>query len=57
MAWRLARIFEREGLVDAFNCIFGRMDTVLALAEHNMPGMFQRSAPFLSQVGRVSPRN
>lgn len=47
----IARIFEREGLIDAFNCIFGRMDTVLALAEHNMPGMFQRSAPFLTRVG------
>jgi hypothetical protein len=28
------------------------MDTDLALAEHNMPGMFSPSAPFLSLVGR-----
>jgi 2,4-dienoyl-CoA reductase-like NADH-dependent reductase (Old Yellow Enzyme family) len=47
---RLARLFEREGLVDYFNCIYGRMDTDLALSEDNMPGMFQPSAPFLPQV-------
>jgi 2,4-dienoyl-CoA reductase-like NADH-dependent reductase (Old Yellow Enzyme family) len=47
----IARIFEREGLVDVFNCIFGRMDTVIALAEHNMPGMSQPLAPFLAKVG------
>jgi hypothetical protein len=48
---RLARIFERAGHVDFFNCIFGRMDTDLALAEHNMPGMSQPIAPFLRTVG------
>jgi 2,4-dienoyl-CoA reductase-like NADH-dependent reductase (Old Yellow Enzyme family) len=48
---RLARIFEREGHIDFFNAIFGRMDTDLALAEHNMPGMSQPSAPFLKSVG------
>ncbi|TIS55670.1 NADH:flavin oxidoreductase [Mesorhizobium sp.] len=48
----LARLFEREGHVDFFNCIYGRMDTDLVLAEHNMPGMFQRSAPFLPQVAQ-----
>ncbi len=47
----IARIFEREGLVDFFNCIFGRMDTVIALAEQNMPGMSQPIAPFLRTVG------
>jgi 2,4-dienoyl-CoA reductase-like NADH-dependent reductase (Old Yellow Enzyme family) len=47
----IAAIFEREGLVDVFNCIFGRMDTVIALAEQNMPGMSQPLAPFLSKVG------
>ena len=46
----LARIFEREGHIDYFNCIYGRMDTDLALAEDNMPGMFQPSAPFLDKV-------
>jgi 2,4-dienoyl-CoA reductase-like NADH-dependent reductase (Old Yellow Enzyme family) len=48
----LARLFEREGHIDFFNCIFGRMDTDLALAEHNMPGMSQPIAPFLKPVGR-----
>jgi 2,4-dienoyl-CoA reductase-like NADH-dependent reductase (Old Yellow Enzyme family)/thioredoxin reductase len=48
---RLARIFEREGHIDFFNAIFGRMDTDLALAEHNMPGMSQPIAPFLKTVG------
>lgn len=48
---RLARIFEREGQIDFFNAIFGRMDTDLALAEHNMPGMSQPAAPFLQAVG------
>ena len=48
---RLARLFEREGHIDFFNCIFGRMDTDLSLAEHNMPGMSQPLAPFLKPVG------
>ncbi|MBV9735362.1 MAG: FAD-dependent oxidoreductase [Acidisphaera sp.] len=48
---RIARLFEREGHVDFFNAIFGRMDTDLALAEHNMPGMSQPLAPFLPAVG------
>lgn len=46
----LARIFESEGHIDFFNCIYGRMDTELALSEHNMPGLFQRSAPYLDKV-------
>ncbi|HYB10313.1 MAG TPA: NADH:flavin oxidoreductase [Alphaproteobacteria bacterium] len=48
---KIAGIFERSGLIDFFNCIFGRMDTELALAEHNMPGMSQPIAPFLKVVG------
>ncbi len=48
---RIAEIFEREGLVDYFNCIFGRMDTVIALAEQNMPGMSVPLGPFLERVG------
>jgi NADPH-dependent 2,4-dienoyl-CoA reductase/sulfur reductase-like enzyme len=47
----IARILERSGLFDFFNCIFGRMDTDVALAEHNMPGMSQPIAPFLKPVG------
>lgn len=46
----IAGILERSGLIDFFNCIFGRMDTDLALAEHNMPGMSQPLAPFLKPV-------
>ena len=48
---RLAQLFEREGHIDFFNAIFGRMDTDLVLAEHNMPGMSQPLAPFLAKVG------
>jgi 2,4-dienoyl-CoA reductase-like NADH-dependent reductase (Old Yellow Enzyme family)/thioredoxin reductase len=48
---RVARIFEREARLDFFNAIFGRMDTEIALAEHNMPGMSQPLAPFLDLVG------
>ncbi len=46
----IARILEREGAVDFFNCNFGRMDTELYLAELCMPGMTQRLAPFLENV-------
>ena len=48
---RIARLFEREGHIDFFNAIFGRMDTDLTLAEHNMPGMSQPLTPFLKTVG------
>ncbi len=47
----IARIFEEAGTVDFFNVMHGRMDTRLALAEQNMPGMGIRSAPFLDDVG------
>lgn len=49
---QLAGIFEREGHIDYFNCIYGRMDTDLALAEDNMPGLFQRNAPYLVSVAQ-----
>jgi 2,4-dienoyl-CoA reductase-like NADH-dependent reductase (Old Yellow Enzyme family)/thioredoxin reductase len=48
---KIARLFESAGHIDFFNCIFGRMDTDIALAEHNMPGMSQPIAPFLKPVG------
>jgi 2,4-dienoyl-CoA reductase-like NADH-dependent reductase (Old Yellow Enzyme family) len=48
---KIARLFEQAGHIDFFNCIFGRMDTDIALAEHNMPGMSQPIAPFLKPVG------
>ncbi|MEF0943782.1 NADH:flavin oxidoreductase [Rhizobium sp. BR 362] len=47
-----ASLFEREGFLDYFNCIYGRMDTDLALSETNMPGLFQKSAPFLEHVAK-----
>ena len=46
----IAQILEREGAIDFLNCVSGRMDTELALAEKNMPGMTQPLAPFLPQV-------
>lgn len=48
----IAHMLQREGHIDFFNCIYGRMDSDLLLTEHNMPGMFQRSAPFLDEVRR-----
>jgi 2,4-dienoyl-CoA reductase-like NADH-dependent reductase (Old Yellow Enzyme family) len=47
----IARIFEESGFLDFFNLIFGRMDTVLTLAEKNMPGMASPIAPFLDRIG------
>ncbi|WP_241557984.1 FAD-dependent oxidoreductase [Falsirhodobacter deserti] len=46
----IAKLLEAEGHIDLFNCIYGRMDSDLLLTEHNMPGMFQKSAPFLPEV-------
>ncbi|NVO23295.1 NADH:flavin oxidoreductase [Donghicola mangrovi] len=46
----IAQAFEREGTVDFFNCIYGRMESDLVLSEDNMPGMFQKSAPYLGSV-------
>jgi 2,4-dienoyl-CoA reductase-like NADH-dependent reductase (Old Yellow Enzyme family) len=48
---RLARLLEGAGHIDFFNGIYGRMDTDLALAEHNMPGMSQPLTPFVREVG------
>ena len=47
-----ARLMEREGAVDFFNAVFGRMDTELGLAEQNMPGMSMPLAPWLRPVAR-----
>ncbi len=48
----LAHMFEREGLLDFFDAIYGRMDSDLILSEDNMPGMFQPDAPYLASVAR-----
>ena len=51
-AQSFARLMEREGAVDFFNAVFGRMDTELGLAEQNMPGMSMPLAPWLAPVAR-----
>jgi 2,4-dienoyl-CoA reductase-like NADH-dependent reductase (Old Yellow Enzyme family) len=48
----IAQIFERAGHLDFFNAIYGRMDTEIALAVDNMPGMATPIAPWLGPVGR-----
>jgi 2,4-dienoyl-CoA reductase-like NADH-dependent reductase (Old Yellow Enzyme family) len=50
-AVKVANMLEREGLVDFFNCIFGRFDTRLNLLVYNIPDMTSASAPWLRQVG------
>ena len=47
----VARIFERSGTIDFFNAVYGRMDTALALATDNMPGMASPIAPWLAKAG------
>jgi 2,4-dienoyl-CoA reductase-like NADH-dependent reductase (Old Yellow Enzyme family) len=47
---RVAEIFERAGAVDFWNAIYGRMDTEIALAVDNMPGMASPIAPWLANV-------
>lgn len=47
----IARILERSGMLDFFNALYGRMDTELALAVDNMPGMASPIAPWLAKVG------
>ncbi len=49
-ALRIVEILEREGAIDFLNCVFGRMDTELSLAEYNMPGMSRPLAPFLDRM-------
>ncbi|HUK09263.1 MAG TPA: NADH:flavin oxidoreductase [Stellaceae bacterium] len=48
----IAHVFERTGLIDFFNAIYGRMDTEIALAVDNMPGMASPIAPWLKRVGQ-----
>ena len=51
-ATQIAEILKREGAVDFFNCMVGRMDTEITLVEENMPGMSRPLAPFLDTVGK-----
>ena len=46
----IARVFEREGLIDFFNVSYGRIETELALANECMPGMAMPSAPWLESA-------
>ncbi len=48
---QIAEILRREGAVDFFNCMVGRMDTEITLVEENMPGMNRPLAPYLDKVG------
>ncbi len=48
---QIAEILKREGAVDFFNCMVGRMDTEITLVEENMPGMSRPLAPYLEAVG------
>ena len=48
---QIAEILKREGAVDFFNCMVGRMDTEITLVEENMPGMSRPLAPYLDKVG------
>lgn len=46
----IAQRFERSGTLDFFNAVYGRMDTALALAVDNMPGMASPMAPWLAKA-------
>ncbi len=46
----VAKLFQAAGHVDFFNAIYGRMDTVAALAIDNMPGMASPDAPWLAKA-------
>ena len=48
---QIAEILKREGAIDFFNCMVGRMDTEITLVEENMPGMSRPLAPYLETVG------
>lgn len=48
----IANLLEEADAVDFFNANYGRMDTELALALHNMPGFASPIAPHLDAVGR-----
>lgn len=47
----IAHHFEKAGVLDFFNANYGRMDTYISLAEHNMPGMASPLAPWLALAG------
>ena len=52
-ALNIAESLQNEGAIDFLNAVFGRMDTEIALAENNMPGMTQPLSPFLQRMKTV----
>ena len=46
-----ANMLKDASLVDFFNASYGRLDTEIALANECMPGMDQKSAPWLAAAG------
>jgi len=50
-AVKVANILERDGLVDYFNCVFGRFDTKYGLLYYNIPDITSPSAPWIQRVG------
>jgi len=48
----IAKLLEASGTIDFFNANYGRMDTEIALAMHNMPGFASPIAPHLEAVGK-----
>jgi 2,4-dienoyl-CoA reductase-like NADH-dependent reductase (Old Yellow Enzyme family)/pyruvate/2-oxoglutarate dehydrogenase complex dihydrolipoamide dehydrogenase (E3) component len=48
----IAKLLQESGSIDFFNANYGRMDTEIALAMHNMPGFASPIAPHLDAVGR-----
>ncbi len=48
---QIAKVFESSGTIDFFNANYGRMDTYVGLATHNMPGMASPIAPWVEKAG------
>lgn len=46
----IAKCFQKQGQIDFFNAIYGRMDNYAALAIDNMPGMASPDAPWLAKA-------
>lgn len=46
----IAHRFQKAGVLDFFNAIYGRMDTAIGLATDNMPGMASPIGPWLTKA-------
>ncbi len=46
----IARVFERSGVLDFWNAIYGRIDVAIALTIDNMPGMESPIGPWLDKA-------